>query len=54
MTHLEQLANDIALLSNDSLCKLAAILVKDYSTRATSLENFLCWAEFDRNEEVVE
>lgn len=50
MTHLEQLANDIALLSNDSLCKLADILVKDYPTRADSLQNFLCWAELDNKE----
>ena len=50
MTHLEQLANDIALLSNESLCKLADILVKDYPTRADSLQNFLCWAEFDNKE----
>ena len=54
MTKLEQLANDVAMLSNDSLCKLADILVKDYPTRADSLQNFLCWAEFDHNEEVVE
>lgn len=54
MNKVEQLANDVAMLSNDSLCKLADILVKDYPTRADSLQNFLCWAEFDRNEEVVE
>ena len=50
MTKLEQLANELAMLSNDSLCKLADILVKDYPTRADSLQNFLCWAEFDSNE----
>ena len=53
MTHLEQLANELAALSNDGLCKLADILVKDYPTRADSLQNFLCWAEFDRNEQEV-
>ena len=54
MTKLEQLANDVAMLSNDSLCKLADILVKDYPTRADSLQNFLCWAEFDQHEEVAQ
>ena len=55
MTKVEQLANELAMMSNDSLCKLADILVKDYPTRADSLQNFLCWAEFDNNEqEVVE
>ena len=53
MTKLEQLANELAMLSNDSLCKLADILVKDYPTRADSLQNFLCWAEFDQHEEEV-
>ena len=50
MTKLEQLANDVAMLSNESLNKLASILVKDYPSRADSLQNFLCWAEFDHKE----
>jgi hypothetical protein len=50
MTKLEQLANDVAMLSNDSLNKLATILVNEYPSRADSLQNFLCWAEFDTNE----
>lgn len=50
MTKLEQLANDVAMLSNDSLSKLAAILVQDYPTRADALQNLLCWAEFDSKE----
>ena len=50
MTKLEQLANDVAMLSNDSLNKLAEILQAQYPTRADSLQNFLCWAEFDSKE----
>ena len=50
MTKLEQLANELAMLSNDSLCKLATILVNEYPNRADSLQNFLCWAEFDTKE----
>ena len=53
MTKLEQLANDVAMLSNDSLNKLATILVNEYPSRADSLQNFLCWAEFDQHEEEV-
>jgi len=37
MTKLELLASDIALLSNDSLQKLAMILVRDYAPRADVL-----------------
>lgn len=50
MTKLEQLANELAMLSNDSLCKLADVMVKEYPSRADSLQNFLCWAEFDSKE----
>ena len=46
-TKLDILASEIAMLSNESLCRLATILVNDYPTRADSLQNFLCWAEFD-------
>ena len=53
MSKVEQLANELAMMSNDSLCKLATILVKEYPTRADSLQNFLCWAEFDQHEEVA-
>lgn len=38
MTAIERIANDIAMLSNQSLRDLAAVLVKDYPTRAEALE----------------
>jgi hypothetical protein len=38
MTHIERLANEIAILSNDSLSRLATELVKEYPTRATTFE----------------
>jgi hypothetical protein len=38
MTKLELLASELAFMSNDSLAKLARILVQDYPTRASSLE----------------
>jgi hypothetical protein len=38
MTHIERLANEIAMLNNDSLSRLARELVKEYPTRATTFE----------------
>lgn len=38
MDRIEILANDIAWLTNDSISKLAQILVRDYPTRADALE----------------
>ena len=38
MTKIEELANEIAFLSNQNLNQLAALLVKDYATRADVLE----------------
>ena len=38
MSKLEQLASDIAMLSNQSLKNLADILARDYMTRAEVLE----------------
>jgi hypothetical protein len=38
MTKLELLASELAFMSNESLAKLARILVEDYPTRASSLE----------------
>lgn len=38
MDRIELLANDIAGMSNDSIAKLAAILVRDYPTRADVVE----------------
>lgn len=47
MNHLEILANDIAFLSNDSLAKLAEILVRDYTSRANVMEATLNSSLFD-------
>jgi len=38
MNKIEELANEIAFLSNQSLHQLAALLVKDYAGRADVLE----------------
>ena len=38
MSKIEELANEIAFLSNQNLSQLAEILVKDYATRADVLE----------------
>ena len=38
MSKIEELASEIAFLSNQSLFQLAEILVKDYATRADILE----------------
>ena len=47
LSRIEQLAYTVGMLSQKSLNELAEILVKDYPDRADSLQNFLCWAEFD-------
>lgn len=39
MNKLDTIANDIALLSNESLRVLATILVRDYPTRAEVFEH---------------
>jgi len=48
MNKLETLANDLAMLSNDSLAKLATMMVVDYPTRAEALENYLSIEQRDR------
>jgi hypothetical protein len=54
MTRIELLANEIALLSNNSLQQLAQELVKNYSPRADVLETNLCAAFFyDKEGEIV-
>jgi len=54
MTRIELLANEIALLSNDSLQRLAQELVKHYTPRADVLETNLCAAFFyDKQGEIV-
>jgi hypothetical protein len=50
MSSIEKLANDIALLSNDSLQKLAQELVKHYAPRADVLEANLSAAFFYDNQ----
>ena len=50
MTRIELLANEIALLSNDSLQKLAQELVENYLPRADVLEAKLGAAFFYNNE----
>lgn len=49
MDKIETIANDLALLSNQSLMQLAQILVKDYPQRADVLETQLGSAFFDND-----
>jgi hypothetical protein len=53
MTRLEILANELALLSNQSMMDLAQILVADYPTRADVLETQLGAAFFYNDKETV-
>jgi hypothetical protein len=52
MTKLEQLAAELAFLSNDSMVELAQILVRDYPTRADVLETQLGAQFFDQQTKV--
>lgn len=54
MNRIETLASDIALLSNDSLAKLAEELVKQYPTRAETLTTFLTVYEQDELRSIEE
>lgn len=49
MNNIETIANDLAMLSNQSLMQLAQILVKDYPQRADVLETQLGTAFFDND-----
>lgn len=49
MDKIEQLAAELAFLSNDSMIKLAEILVRDFPTRADVLETQLGAQFFDQN-----
>ena len=49
MDKIETIANDLAMLSNQSLMQLAQILVKDYPQRADVLETQLGTAFFDND-----
>lgn len=54
MTRLEIIANELAMLSNQSIVQLAQILVDDYPTRADVLETQLGAAFFYNNAEMAE
>jgi hypothetical protein len=54
MNKLELLANEIALLSNNSIQELATILVEEYRQRADVLESNLNAAFFYHDTEIAE
>jgi hypothetical protein len=54
MNRLELLANEIAMLSNNSLQQLATILVEEYRQRADTLESNLNAAFFYQDTEIAE
>jgi hypothetical protein len=54
MNRIELLANEIAMLSNDSLHRLATILVEEYRPRADTLESNLNAAFFYHDTEIAE
>ena len=49
MSRLEQLANELAYLNNQDMQAIAAILVRDYPTRADVLETQIGVQFFDSN-----
>ena len=53
MDKLEIIANELAMLSNQSLMQIAQILVKDYPQRADVLETQLNVAFFDNDKELI-
>lgn len=53
MNRLDILANELAMLSNQSLQQLAQILVEDYPTRADVLETQIGAAFFYNDKEIV-
>ncbi len=53
MNRLEILANELALLSNASMIELAAILVRDYPTRADVLETLIGAAFLENDPEAI-
>lgn len=54
MNSIETLASDIALLSNDSLARLAQELVKNYPTRSSTLTTYLTVYEQDELRSIEE
>ena len=54
MTSIERIANDIAMLSNQSLRELSAVLMKDYPTRAEALEQAIAVAYREQMAEIYQ
>lgn len=52
MTKLEELAVELALLSNGDVQQLASILVRDYTLRADVFETALSNSFFDNQQEI--
>lgn len=53
MNRIELLANEIAMLSNNSLQQLATILVEEYRQRADTLESNLNAAFFYQDQDLT-
>jgi hypothetical protein len=54
MTSIERIANDIAMLSNQSLRELSNVLTKDYPTRAEALEQAIAIAYREQMAEIYQ
>jgi uncharacterized NAD(P)/FAD-binding protein YdhS len=52
MTVVERIANDIAMLSNQSLRELTDVLTRDYPTRADALEQAIAVAYREQMTEI--
>jgi hypothetical protein len=53
MTKLEELANELAFLTNSNMAELSRILVRDYPTRADVLETQITTQFYDQQHEKV-
>ncbi len=54
MTVIDRIANDIAMLSNQSLRELSAVLTRDYPTRAEALEQAIAVAYREQMTEIYQ
>ena len=54
MNTIERIANDIAMLSNQSLRELSAVLTRDYPTRADALEQAIAVAYREQMTEIYQ
>ena len=54
MNSIERIANDIAMLSNQSLRELAAVLTQDYPTRAEFFEQAIAVAYREQMAEIYQ